>query len=138
MIDWNQWHLYQKAMTPWQWGIVVATVSAAIWLIIWLKSHFREDADDADETLEMLTQFRDLHQEGGLSDDEFRLIRSRLARSAQEALVADRAKPIAISAELVPPNSTEPKSDTSIQSPANHATAENDVKSERMTDEGSN
>lgn len=87
MIDWKRWDQYQKTMTLWHWGFVVVAVLVSVWLIIRLKSFFREDADDTDQTLEMLTQFRELHQEGGLSDDEFRLIRSRLARSAQEALV---------------------------------------------------
>ena len=100
-----------------------------------MKSCFREDSDDADQTLEMLTQFRDLHQEGGLSDDEFRLIRSRLARSAQEALVTGNAKPNENPAELVAPNATEVKYDLSNQTPAENATAENEEKSERMTDE---
>ena len=99
MVDWNRWNLYQQAMSPWQWGILVVGVIASIWLIFWLRSYFREDSENADGTLEMLSQFRELHQEGGLSDDEFRLIRSRLARSTQKTLLAGKAKPEAISAE---------------------------------------
>ncbi len=136
MIDWNRLYHYQQAMTVWQWCVVILVVSSAIWLIVWLRSYFREDADDADQTMEMLTQFRDLHQEGGLSDDEFRLIRSRLTRSAQEALVADRTKPNEMSGELAPPRSKDSLDEAPGQSTAQHAITEQDVKSERMSDNG--
>jgi hypothetical protein len=135
MIDWNQLHHYQKAMTLWQWAFVILVVSLSIWMIVWLRSYFREDSDDADETLEMLTQFSELHQEGGLSDDEFRLIRSRLTRIAQEAFLADRTKPKEGSAELVPTNLVDSKNETSSQSPARLANAEKEEESERMSDD---
>jgi hypothetical protein len=100
------WNRLQRALAPYfdaltlvQWSLVILGGAFAIWLIIRIRAYFREDADDADQTLEMLTQFRDLHQEGGLSDDEFRLIRSRLTLNVQESLVAGKAKPSAISAE---------------------------------------
>ena len=107
MVDWNRWHLYQQAMSPWQWGLVVVGIVLSIWLIFWLRSYFREDSENADGTLEMLTQFRELHQEGGLSDDEFRLIRSRLASRTQKTLLAGKAKPEAISAETKTPKQTD-------------------------------
>ena len=99
MIDWNRWNQFQQAMSPWQWGLFIVGIVVSIWLIFWLRSYFREDSDNADGTLEMLSQFRELHQEGGLSDDEFRLIRSRLASSAQKTILAGKATPDAISAE---------------------------------------
>jgi len=134
MIDWNRWNLYQQAMSPWHWGFVIVAVSVSIWLIVWLRSYFREDTDVADETLEMLTQFRELHREGGLSDDEFRLIRSRLASSVSETLVVLPKSPRAISEDLIPDNLEDSQRETFNQSPVSNATAENDEKSERMTD----
>ena len=134
MIDWNRWNLYQQAMSPWHWGFVIVAVSVSIWLIVWLRSYFREDTDVADETLEMLTQFRELHREGGLSDDEFRLIRSRLASSVSETLVVLPKSPRAISEDLIPDNLEDSQCETFNQSPVSNATAENDEKSERMTD----
>ena len=134
MIDWNQLYHYQKVMTVWQWVFVILVVSLAIWLIVWLRSYFREDADDADQTLEMLTQFRELHQEGGLSDDEFRLIRSRLSRIAQEALVAQQTRPKENSAEVVSPPSTGSQDEAPSQSPAQNAMTEKEAKSEGITD----
>lgn len=35
--------------------------------------------DDGTESSEMMTRFRDLHEQGGLSDEEFRTIKSKLA-----------------------------------------------------------
>ena len=135
MIDWKRWDQYQQTMTLWHWGLVVVAVSVAVWLIIRLKSFFREDADDTDQTLEMLTQFRDLHQEGGLSDDEFRLIRSRLAHSAKDSLVAkvatrDNTLPANDSADIAEDNCN-----NSTHTPAADVTAKDDSTSERMTDE---
>lgn len=107
MVDWKIWHLFQRAMSPWQWGMLAVGIVVSIWLIFWLRSYFREDSENADGTLEMLSQFRELHQEGGLSDDEFRLIRSRLASSAQKTLLAGKATPEAISAETDPSKQTD-------------------------------
>ena len=133
MIDWNRWHLYQEALKPWQWGLVVLGIFAATWLIILIRAYFREDADDAEETLEMLTQFRDLHRQGGLSDDEFRLIRSRLARNAREALVAGEEKTSAILAESGQLNSLGSPQDKKNESIA--ITATEKETSVGMTDE---
>ena len=134
MVDWGRWNLYQQAMSPWQWGIVVVGIVASIWLIFWLRSYFREDSENADGTLEMLSQFRELHQEGGLSDDEFRLIRSRLTRVAQGAMAAGQKNSDDKSAELTKSNSTGlPKSD-SVDSLAAHATEEKTEQSERISD----
>ena len=137
MMNWNPWRLINQhaGMKLWHWAILVLSVTTAIWLIMRIRAYFREDSEDADQTLEMLTQFRELHQEGGLSDDEFRLIRSRLAHTAQEALVAGKAKPSAISADLGTPNSPGSQRVISNESTAIHTTVENDETSSRMRDE---
>lgn len=71
------------SLTPKQWTmatIVVAVFAVCIglWSIFQLRAWFREDAGHADDNLKLLTQFRDLHREGGLSEDEYRLIKGRL------------------------------------------------------------
>ena len=77
-----KWEMLQT-LTPRQWAIglfvtaVVATC-VGVWSIFQLRAWFREDAGRADDNLKMLTQFRDLHRQGGLSEDEYRLIKSRL------------------------------------------------------------
>ena len=134
MIDWNRWQQYQAAMSPWHWVVVVFVVFASVWVIVWLRAYFREDAEDADETLEMLTQFRDLHQEGGLSDDEFRLIRSRLARTAKQAIQAGRDKTSAVPAEPGLQGFLEAKHDTPLDSQAPPAIVKSEESSSGMTD----
>jgi len=129
------WRIAGKVMSPWQWAILIGAVFVAIWLIVRLRSYFREDADSADGSLEMLTQFRALHQEGGLSDDEFRLIRSRLASTAQGARVTERTNRKAESAEFKSLNSTGSRNEASVDLPVAHATAEKEADSERMTED---
>lgn len=111
-------------MTPLEWGISVVALSLAVWAIGWLRSHFREDSDDADGTLEMLTQFRELHQEGGLSDDEFRSIRSRLSRRVQEvsATVASEPNMNSVQSDSIGKDETADK--TSDQLPNQQSTSE--------------
>ena len=134
MKVWSQLHEYQRAMTVWQWLFAVTVVGLAIWLILWLRTFFRDDADDADDALEMLTQFRDLHQEGGLSDDEFRLIRSRLTHIAQGANLAGRTDSKGTSGDAASAASADQRDDAFVQSPGQHAIAERDGKSVRITD----
>lgn len=128
MFNFQGWEfLFQKyfaeGMKPWHWGLVIAAVTLTIWLIGRLRSHFREDADDADQTLEMLSEFRELHQQGGLSNDEFRLIRSRLSsnepggRSDQVTQQTDRK------VETPAGESTDSQIGSSSKSPDRHATA---------------
>lgn len=114
-------------MKLWHWGIIALCFALAIWLIIRIRAYFREDAEDADQTLKMLTQFRDLHQEGGLSDDEFRLIRSRLASSAQGALGAGKAKSRAISADSGNADAAQSRRVISKDSTEKHTTEDDDV-----------
>ena len=134
MINWNLLQRFPSLMTPLQWGFVIVTFSLAIWSIIWLRSYFREDAEDEDETLEMLTQFRELHQQGGLSDDEFRLIRSRLSRNVQAASVTEQTELKVIAVKGDPSIATDQRSETSSHSPGQHAATEDLEKSERMPD----
>jgi hypothetical protein len=58
---------------------------AAVGVYVVLK--FRDFAeDDAPTTSELMTTFRDLHDEGGLTDVEYRTIKSRLAEQMQAEL----------------------------------------------------
>lgn len=91
------WDFAQK-ITPRQWSIfllVVATFVTAIgvWSIFRLRAWFREDDGRADDTMKLLTQFRDLHLEGGISEEEYRLIRSQLAVGRNSQSVAGKGPP---------------------------------------------
>ena len=69
---------------------------AAIWfalmfvllaLGIKLVRKWRDDnADDTPDAHELLTKFRELHDRGGLSDDEYRTIKTKLAGQVQGQL----------------------------------------------------
>ncbi len=43
-------------------------------------------SDDIGESSEMMTKFRDLHDQGGLSDEEFRTIKTKLAGKLRSEL----------------------------------------------------
>ncbi len=86
------------SLTPRQWTIVtivvaVFAVAIGVWFIFQIRAWFREDAGHADDNLKLLTQFRDLHREGGLSEDEYRLIKNRLVAGHGSQLKAGQGSP---------------------------------------------
>ncbi len=57
-----------------------AAIFALLALAIVLLRSLRDDAaDDRPDVNELLTKFRELHGRGGLSDDEYRTIKTKLA-----------------------------------------------------------
>ncbi len=78
--------LWQVAASPEQWVPIVVVLGVLIGAIIWLRARFRDDDGPAEDSLEMLSQFRELHQRGELSEDEFRSIKSRLSASSHRQL----------------------------------------------------
>ncbi len=77
-VNWEMARKLGGSLAPWQWGVVVLVGSIGVWSLFRLRAWFREDDGRADGHLEMLTQFRDLHRQGGISEDEYRLIKSQL------------------------------------------------------------
>lgn len=74
--------------SPLSLGIVAL---AAIILLVaagaYVVSRFRGDAEeDMLDANQMLTNFREMHSRGELSDEEFRNIKSKLAQQLREAL----------------------------------------------------
>lgn len=92
-VDRELFNQYQGVMTPTTVLGVVVVISVSSWLIFRLRARFREDSGRADERLEMLSQFRDLRQQGELTEDEYRLIKSRLARETVGQLAATSTGP---------------------------------------------
>lgn len=78
--------LWQVAASPGQWVPIVVVLGVLIGVIVWLRARFRDDDGPAEESLEMLSQFRELHQRGELSEDEFRSIKSRLSASSHRLI----------------------------------------------------
>jgi uncharacterized membrane protein len=61
-----------------------AVIFALLALAVAVLRRFRGDAaDDRPTANELLTKFRDLHARGGLSDDEYRTIKTKLATQLQ-------------------------------------------------------
>lgn len=73
----------------------IAAIVVMIWISLRIRSWFREDEDPAAETGQMLVEFRDLHRRGGLTEDEYRLIKGRLMNGgsppAERKNVADQS-----------------------------------------------
>jgi hypothetical protein len=70
-------HLTQSLLQVVLWSAVALAVSA---LAIAALRKWRGDANDGQpQANELLTKFRELHVRGGLSDDEYRTIKTKLA-----------------------------------------------------------
>ena len=90
-VNWNLFNRYQDVMSLQTLQGLVIAISVAGWLVFRMRARFREDSGRADDKLEMLTQFRELHQQGELTEDEYRLIKGRLAREATARLATTPA-----------------------------------------------
>jgi uncharacterized membrane protein len=71
-------------------------LKAALWLasililfalgIVFVRRWRGDAAEDQQDTSQMLTKFRELHLRGGLSDDEYRTIKTKLATQIETKL----------------------------------------------------
>ena len=73
---------------PLSWAALwFAAIFALLALAIVVVRRFRGDAaDDQPGANELLAKFRDLHARGGLSDDEYRTIKTKLATHVEAEL----------------------------------------------------
>jgi len=70
--------------------LLVAALVALLAVGVYVARRFRGDTgDDRFEANHMLTKFRELHAEGELSSEEFRTIRTTLARQLRDELRDD-------------------------------------------------
>jgi uncharacterized membrane protein len=66
------------------WGAVLAILVAVAWFVI---SRFRGESSDRElESSVLMSQFREMHSRGDLSDAEFQTIKISLADRMQEEL----------------------------------------------------
>ncbi len=71
------WESFGKLVQP---TLLFAVIFALTALGISLARRFRDrTADDGPGASELLANFRELHDQGGLSDEEFRTIKTKLA-----------------------------------------------------------
>jgi len=69
--------------------VVLWTLCGAVLLVvgIYVVKRFRDrSGDDQARTSELLTNFREIHSQGGLSDEEFRTIKAQLAARLQREI----------------------------------------------------
>jgi hypothetical protein len=76
------------------WICLAVILGVICWLVFRVRAYWRDDADDAASPHEMLAQFRELHLEGVLTDEEYRLIKSRLVRGITPTTVTERREPV--------------------------------------------
>ena len=71
--------------SAWQWiGLVFAIVVLA-WIIMRVRELFRTDDDPAENANQMLSEIREMYEEGKLSEEEFRSIKGRLTTRGDSA-----------------------------------------------------
>ena len=61
-------------------GLLAFVLFAAAWAILRVRTRYRGGDDPAADAHAMLTQIGELRRQGGLSDEEYRSIKSRLSR----------------------------------------------------------
>ena len=73
---------------PWYLAIMLfAAVIALIAIVAYVVSKWRDvTVDDTKTTSELLTNFREMHSRGVLTDEEFRTIKAKLSYDIQEEL----------------------------------------------------
>lgn len=67
----------QARLVLWCAGLGMA-IAVAVYIVATVRGGFRASDDDNSDASELLTKFREIHAEGGLSDEEFRTIKTRL------------------------------------------------------------
>ena len=76
----NREELFKLLQASWlAWFGLFALVAAATWFIVRLRARFRDREDSTEGGRQMLMQMGELHRRGGLSDEEYRSIKSKLS-----------------------------------------------------------
>jgi hypothetical protein len=82
--EWNR--LFEKVgpalPNAWQSLAIVAGVVVLVWLTLRLRAWLHEDTAGAGDTIELLTDMQEMHRQGGLTEEEFRFIKTRLVQAA--------------------------------------------------------
>jgi hypothetical protein len=61
------------------WLGLFALLAVSAWLVVRIRARFRDRDDPMEGGHQMLMQMGELHREGGLSDEEYRSIKSKLS-----------------------------------------------------------
>jgi hypothetical protein len=83
----NREELAKLFQASWMaWLGLFALLAVAVWLVLRLRARFRDRDDPAEEGHQMLMQMGELHRRGGLSDQEFRSIKSKLSGPVDQSM----------------------------------------------------
>jgi hypothetical protein len=74
--------------SAWEWiGLIFAIVVLA-WIVVRVRALFHSDDDPAENANQMLSEIREMYDEGKLSEEEFRSIKGRLTNQNDSASAA--------------------------------------------------
>lgn len=66
--------------SAWTWLGLIFAILALAWIVARVRSWFREDADPAESANRLLSEIREMYEQGELSEEEFRSIKGRLTK----------------------------------------------------------
>ena len=75
--------VFHKTAGTWI-GLAFAILVLA-WIIVRVRAVYRDDDDPAENVNQMLSEIREMYEEGKLSEEEFRSIKGRLTRHEDSA-----------------------------------------------------
>ena len=76
----NREELARLMQVSWMaWFGLFALLAVAAWLVLRIRARFRDREDPTEGGHQMLMQMGELHRQGGLSDQEYRSIKSKLS-----------------------------------------------------------
>ncbi len=90
--------IHREAVTrifqaSWYWWVILfAVVALAVWLLFRIRARFRGHEDPAEDDHRLLMQIGEMHREGGLSEEEFRSIKSRLIEPLDHSTRGNQGK----------------------------------------------
>ena len=71
------------------WFGLFALLAVAAWLVLRIRARFRDREDPTEGDHQMLMQMGELHRQGGLSDQEYRSIKSKLSAPVDHSTRGD-------------------------------------------------
>jgi uncharacterized membrane protein len=78
--------VFQRSAGTWV-GLIFAILLLA-WVVYRLRALFRSDDDPDENANQMLSEIREMYEEGKLSEEEFRSIKGRLTKRKDSASAA--------------------------------------------------
>ena len=100
----NEWELlWGTALTN---AVTILLAGLLVWSAFRLRAWYREDTGPADDRHELLVLFKDMQQQGDLTDEEYRSIKGHLSGDAVDDSAARTDAPSGTDAEVEPPDET--------------------------------